>query len=123
MLFLSDIEAVLFFKRSPHENPRGGLTPAGRKYYLRQGHYLRPGVTRKGKKMSMSDMRRKSSFLMRFYGNKNKPPLVKPNGELTRHSKAASAWGERPPRNQKEADLLYQKGKRLNERYKKRRDQ
>lgn len=123
MLFLSDIDPACFASgrsRPPIKDKKGGLTPYGRRYYReKHGNNLKKGVTRKGKKMSVNDMRRKSSFLMRFYGNKNKPPLAKPNGSPTRQSLAAAAWGERPPRTQAQADALYQKGKRLNERYKK----
>lgn len=113
MYFLRDI--AMFSLRDPN----GGLTPAGRRHYREKtGSRLRPGVKKKVRDMSPSDMRRKSSFLMRFYGNKNKPPLVKPNGEATRHSLAASAWGEKPPRTQAQASALYRKGKRLNKKYK-----
>ena len=66
-------------------DPKGGLTAAGRKHFKRtEGADLRPGV--KGPADTPEKMRRKGSFLSRFYGRSDVPPLTKPNGEPTRYA-------------------------------------
>jgi Domain of unknown function (DUF6321) len=100
------------------KDPRGGLTPAGRRFYREKfGNNLKPGVTRKGSKMSLQDMRRKGSWASRMYGRQNLPPLVKPNGEPTRMALQARAWGEPVPRSPEAARRIGAKGRRLLTRY------
>lgn len=62
-------------------------------------------------------MRRKGSFLRRFYARKDVPPLKTARGSPTRYALAARAWGERVPKTKKEVRVLARKGKRLLERY------
>src|ERR1700712_745044 len=69
------------------KNPQGGLTAAGRKAFAKKdGSHLKPGVTRKASEMTPSDMRRKGSWAVRFYGRKKLPPLLDKNGQPTRHA-------------------------------------
>ncbi len=100
-----------------HKNPEGGLTAAGRRHFKRtEGSNLKAGV--KGAANSPEKMRRKGSFLSRFYGRSSLPPFKKPNGEPTRFALAARAWGESAPANAQSARKLASKGKNLLERYK-----
>ena len=75
-------------------NPAGGLSASGRAKYNAEGAHLRPGVLRV---TSREDMRRKGSFLRRFYGRSVLPPLTLPSGKPSRFALAAHAWGEKPP--------------------------
>lgn len=97
-------------------DPKGGLTAAGRRHFARtEGAELKPGV--KGAADTPEKMRRKGSFLRRFYGRSDVPPLVKPNGEPTRYALAARAWGEAAPTTVAAVRALAAKGARLLERY------
>jgi hypothetical protein len=97
------------------KDPKGGLTAAGRAHFKRkEGANLKPGV--KGAADTPEKMRRKGSFLTRFYTNPS-GPLTKPNGEPTRLALAANAWGEPVPRTAASAARLAAKGRRLLERY------
>jgi hypothetical protein len=97
------------------KNPEGGLTEAGRRYFKRkEGANLKPGV--KGAADTPEKMRRKGSFLTRFYTNPG-GPLQKPNGEPTRLALAANAWGEPVPRTAASAARLAAKGRALLKRY------
>jgi len=102
---------------APRRDPKGGLTAAGRAHYKRtEGANLKPGV--KGAADTPEKMRRKGSFLTRFYTNLA-GPLVNKKGEPTRLSLAANAWGETPPKTAAEAKALAAKGRRLLARYEK----
>lgn len=102
--------------RKEHKDPRGGLTSKGRSYYNRKtGSNLKPGV--KGKADSPQKKRRKGSFLTRFYCKSPQPPFRDEDGDLTRHSKAARAWGEEAPSSVESAERLCQKGRRMLESY------
>lgn len=102
--------------KAKHKDPEGGLTPAGRAYFARkEGAKLRPGVT--GAADTPAKMRRKGSFLTRFYGRGDIPPLREPNGNPTRYALAARAWGEPVPTTEDAVRELAAKGRRLLERY------
>ena len=97
------------------KNPKGGLTAAGREYFNRtEGSNLKPGV--KGAADTPEKMRRKGSFLTRFFTNPS-GPMVDEKGRATRLALSAAAWGERVPKNAEDAAKLAAKGKRLLERY------
>lgn len=97
------------------KDPKGGLTPAGRKYFKEtEGADLKPGV--KGPADTPEKMRRKGSFLTRFYTNPS-GPLVDEDGEPTRLALAATAWGEPVPQNRQDASELAAKGRRMLARY------
>jgi HK97 family phage prohead protease len=97
------------------KDPKGGLTSAGRKYFKEtEGANLKPGV--KGPADTPEKMRRKGSFLTRFYTNPS-GPLVDEDGEPTRLALAATAWGEPVPKNRQDAAELASKGRRMLERY------
>lgn len=101
---------------SKYENPNGGLTAAGRaKFKREEGSNLKAGV--KGAADTPEKMRRKGSFLARFYGRSKIPPLKKPNGEPTRYALAARAWGESAPATIDAVRALAAKGKSLLSRY------
>jgi hypothetical protein len=106
-------------KRSSSEkDPKGGLTAAGRKAFERRdGSHLKPGVTRSASEMSPSDMRRKGSWAVRFYGRAKLPPLVDAKGQPTRHALSAHAWGEPVPKTEAAARRIAAKGERLLQRY------
>lgn len=100
------------------KDPRGGLTAAGRREFARKdGSHLKPGVTKPQSEMTPSDMRRKGSWAVRFYGRAKLPPLVDDNGKPTRHALSAHAWGEPVPRTVAAARRIAAKGERLLKRY------
>lgn len=108
-------------EKKPLKDPEGGLTAAGRKAYERSGESkdLKPGVKeRDASKMSPEQLRRKGSWATRFYGQKDLPPLKKPNGEPTRLALTAKAWGEPVPQNESDARRIAAKGRALLDRYK-----
>jgi hypothetical protein len=99
----------------PIKDPKGGLTAAGRAYFKRkEGADLKPGV--KGAADTPEKMRRKGSFLTRFYTNPS-GPLTKDDGEPTRLALAARAWGEPAPTNASAAARLAEKGRNLLKKY------
>ena len=99
----------------PIKDPKGGLTAAGRAHFKRkEGADLKPVV--KGAADTPEKMRRKGSFLTRFYTNPS-GPLTKDDGEPTRLALAARAWGEPAPTNQSSAARLAAKGRNLLKRY------
>lgn len=99
----------------PIKDPEGGLTAAGRRYFKRkEGADLKPGV--KGAVDTPEKMRRKGSFLTRFYSNPS-GPLKDDDGEPTRLALAARAWGEAAPTNDAAAARLAAKGRNLLKRY------
>jgi hypothetical protein len=99
------------------KDPKGGLTAAGRKYFRRkEGSNLKPGVM--GPADTPEKMRRKGSFLTRFFTNPS-GPMKDDKGRATRLALSAAAWGERVPQNMEDAAKLAAKGRRLLERYEK----
>jgi Domain of unknown function (DUF6321) len=106
-------------RKSPRKSKKGGLTEAGRTYFARkEGAHLRPGVKTKGRDMSVTDMRRKGSWAVRFYGRKGKlPPLLTKDGKPTRFALTAAAWGEPVPRTVAAARRIAAKGHRLLAKY------
>jgi uncharacterized protein DUF6321 len=103
---------------SREKDPRGGLTAAGRKAFARRdGSHLKPGVAKKAAAMTPTDMRRKGSWAVRFYGRAKLPPLVDAEGNPTRHALSAHAWGEPVPKTVAAARRIAAKGERLLLRY------
>ena len=101
--------------KQPLKDPKGGLTAAGRAHFKKkEGAKLKPGV--KGAADTPEKMRRKGSFLTRFYTNPS-GPLKKENGEPTRLALAARAWGEPAPSTPAAASRLAAKGRALLKRY------
>ena len=101
--------------KKPLKDPKGGLTAAGRAHFNRtEGSNLKPGV--RGAADTPQKMRRKGSFLTRFFTNPS-GPMKKPNGKPTRLALSAAAWGEPIPKNRSDAAKLAAKGRRLLERY------
>jgi hypothetical protein len=101
--------------KQPIKDPHGGLTAAGRKFFNRtQGAHLKPGV--RGPANSPEKMRRKGSFLTRFFTNPS-GPMKDEKGNPTRLALSASAWGEPVPQNMEDAARLAEKGRSLLERY------
>ena len=97
-------------------DPKGGLTAYGRAHFKRtEGADLKPGV--KGAADTPEKMRRKGSFLTRFYTNPS-GPLKKDDGEPTRLALAARAWGEAAPSTPAAAARLAAKGRSMLEQYK-----
>jgi hypothetical protein len=97
-------------------DPEGGLTAYGRAHFKRkEGADLKPGV--KGAADTPEKMRRKGSFLTRFYTNPS-GPLKDDDGEPTRLALAARAWGESAPSTPAAAARLAAKGRSMLEQYK-----
>lgn len=106
------------------KNPKGGLTEAGRRAFKRsEGANLKPGVKKPTAEMSTTEMRRKGSWAVRFYGRKGKlPPLVDDKGRPTRFALTAAAWGEPVPKTVGAARKIAAKGRALLKRYKSKSD-
>lgn len=102
-------------KASPLKDPKGGLTAAGRRHFKEtEGANLKPGV--RGAADTPEKMRRKGSFLTRFFTNPS-GPMKDDKGRPTRLALSAAAWGEPVPQNTQDAAELAAKGRRLLERY------
>ena len=102
-------------KKPVLRDPKGGLTAAGRAYFKRkEGANLKPGV--RGPANTPEKMRRKGSFLTRFFTNPS-GPMKDEKGRATRLALSAAAWGEPVPKNMEDAAKLAAKGRRLLERY------
>lgn len=96
-------------------DPKGGLTAAGRAHFKRkEGANLKPGV--KGAADTPQKMRRKGSFLTRFFTNP-RGPMKDAKGRPTRLALSAAAWGEPVPKDRSDAAKLAAKGRRLLDRY------
>jgi hypothetical protein len=105
-------------KGSNQKDPAGGLTAQGRVAFRRkQGSHLRPGVRRPDSKLTPEELRRKGSWAVRFYGRKQLPPLLDPDGGPTRYALTAHAWGEPVPKTVAAARRIAAKGRRLLEKY------
>jgi DNA-binding ferritin-like protein len=110
-----DLDCQLAKAKQPLKDPKGGLTAAGRRHFKEtEGANLKPGV--RGAADTPEKMRRKGSFLTRFFTNPS-GPMKKPNGEPTRLALSAAAWGEPVPQDMSDAAKLAAKGRRLLERY------
>jgi hypothetical protein len=100
------------------KDPKGGLTAAGRKAFAKKdGAHLKPGVTKKASDMTPTEMRRKGSWAVRFYGRAKLPPLVDADGQPTRLALSAHAWGEKVPKTVAAARKIAAKGEKLLARY------
>lgn len=109
-----------FEKKQPLKDPKGGLTAAGRRHFKQtEGANLKPGV--RGAANTPEKMRRKGSFLTRFFTNPS-GPMKKPNGQPTRLALSAAAWGEPVPSDAAAAARLAAKGRRLLERYRRQKE-
>ncbi len=92
------------------QDPEGGLTAAGRKFYNEQtGGHLKPGV--KGAADTPEKKRRKGSFLTRHFTTPP-GPVVK-DGKPTRQALQAAAWGEPVPKTEAAEKKLAAKGRKL----------
>ena len=108
-------ELVEKAKGEPLKDPKGGLTAAGRRHFKEtEGANLKPGV--RGPADTPEKMRRKGSFLTRFFTNPS-GPMKNDKGKPTRLALSAAAWGEPVPHNRQDAAALAAKGRRLLERY------
>jgi len=95
----------------PIRDPQGGLTAKGRAHFKRkEGANLKPGV-KSYSSASPADKKRWISWASRFYGQKNLPPMTKPNGQPTRAALTAAAWGEPVPKNEAAARRIYAKAR------------
>lgn len=102
-------------KKPVLRDPKGGLTSAGRAYFKRkEGANLKPGV--RGPANTPEKMRRKGSFLTRFFTNPS-GPMKDDKGRSTRLALSAAAWGEPVPQDMEDARKLAAKGRRMLERY------
>lgn len=105
-------------KAAPTQDPKGGLTEAGRRAFAKsQGTQLKPGVKKPVSEMTSQEMRRKGSWAVRFYGRDTLSPLKTKDGKPTRFALTAAAWGEPVPKTAAAARKIAAKGRRLLERY------
>jgi hypothetical protein len=81
------------------KDPKGGLTPAGRKAF---GGNLKPGVKHYSA-ASDKDKRRWISWARRFYARDTYPAFIDKQGRPTRFALTARAWGEPIPKNAEDA--------------------
>jgi hypothetical protein len=96
-------------------DPKGGLTAAGRAHFNKtEGSNLKPGV--KGPADTPEKMRRKGSFLARFFSNP-RGPMKDEKGRPTRLALSAAAWGESVPQTVEAAKKLADKGQNLLAKY------
>lgn len=110
-----DSSSEMAEKGSMLRDPKGGLTAAGRAHFNRtEGSNLKPGV--KGPADTPTKMRRKGSFLTRFFTNPS-GPMKDEKGRPTRLALSAAAWGEPVPQDASDAAKLAAKGRRMLERY------
>ena len=104
-------------KANQYKDPKGGLTAAGRAHFKEtEGANLKPGV--KGPADTPEKMRRKGSFLTRFFTNPS-GPMKDAKGNPTRLALSAAAWGEPVPQDRSDAAELAAKGRRILDRYEK----
>ena len=104
----------------PLKDPKGGLTAAGRRHFNRtEGSNLKPGVD--GPADTPAKMRRKGSFLTRFFTNPS-GPMKDEKGRPTRLALSAAAWGEPVPETVEDAAKLAAKGRALLAKYAKTKD-
>lgn len=110
-------------KAERETDPRGGVTAAGRAEFARkQGAQLKPGAKKAAAEMTPTEMRRKGSWAVRFYGRSGKlPPLRDKSGNQTRFALTAAAWGDPVPKTATAGRRITAKGKALLRRYKTRR--
>jgi hypothetical protein len=109
------LENELEKAKEPLKDPKGGLTAAGRRHFKQtEGANLKPGV--RGAADTPEKMRRKGSFLTRFFTNPS-GPMKDDKGRPTRLALSAAAWGEPVPQDRSDAAALAAKGRRLLERY------
>jgi hypothetical protein len=102
------------WQRAAGKNPRGGLNAKGRASYKAQtGGTLKAPV--KGAPDSPQEMRRKGSFLTRMGSMPGL--LVDEQGDKTRLKLSLEAWGHSGGK-----DSAVAKGRRLLERYRKKKD-
>lgn len=79
-----------------------------------KGANLKPGV--KGPVNASEKMRRKGSFLIRFFTNPS-GPMKDEKGKPTRLALSAAAWGEPIPQDKSDTTILAAKGQRMLEDY------
>ena len=102
-------------KKPVLRDPKGGLTAAGRAHFNKtEGSNLKPGV--QGPADTPEKMRRKGSFLTRFFTNP-RGPMKDEKGRPTRLALSAAAWGEPVPQTVEAAKKLADKGQSLLGRY------
>lgn len=87
-----------------YKDKKGGLTAKAVAAYRKEnpGSKLKTGVT--GKPKNLAEKVRRARFWVRFYGQKDLPPLKKPNGKPTRLALANNRWRDDPPKSQEEAE-------------------
>lgn len=64
------IEAVVEGVKKEYQSPKGGLNAKGRAFYKKQGHDLKPPVSKKAAKKSPKKAKRRKSFCARMGGQK-----------------------------------------------------
>ena len=73
-----------------------------------------PGVKKPQSKMTVTEMKRKGSWAVRFYGRSGAlPPLRNRHGKPTRFALTAAAWGEPVPKTVAAARKIAERGRRL----------
>ncbi len=78
------------WQRKEGKNPEGGLNAKGRASAKKEGHNLKPPVSKKQADKSPKAAARRKSFCARMGGMEG--PMKKPNGEPTRKALALKKW-------------------------------
>jgi hypothetical protein len=78
------------WQRKEGKNPEGGLNAKGRASAKKEGHNLKPPVSKKQADNSPKAAARRKSFCARMGGMEG--PMKKPNGEPTRKALALKKW-------------------------------
>lgn len=66
----SALDAIFEGVKKAYQNPEGGLNAKGRAHYNRQGHNLKPPVSKKAASKSPKKAARRKSFCSRMGGQK-----------------------------------------------------
>ena len=78
------------WQRKEGKNPEGGLNAKGRASAKKEGHNLKPPVSKEQADKSPKAASRRKSFCARMGGMEG--PMKKPNGEPTRKALALRKW-------------------------------
>ena len=78
------------WQRKEGKNPEGGLNAKGRASAKKEGHNLKPPVSKEQADKSPKAPARRKSFSARMGGMEG--PMKKPNGEPTRKALALRKW-------------------------------
>lgn len=106
-------------KTAPTQDPKGGLSAAGRRAFAKsEGAHLKPGVRKPIRAMTIEEMRCKGSWAVRFFGRTELPPLQDQSWQAYAIRTDCRSLGRARAENEiVGAPEIAEKGKRLLARY------